>query len=239
MRNEERVGTRRTMALPGLLLVVAAFAIALASGARAHDPPIVSVGSVEAVDNTASGSVASGGQTDACVNDGSSTADPSATNGPVQLDTGSCAGAEGSPASAGGSLAATGSTGSKAGASGGKSSATTAAVSSSDAIGLRIARVRHLTNGVAVTKRFRVLVTLRDMRGKYVRGAIVSVSRVPGAASTTSGVSSAFSNKSGQATIVVPVTESMLGKRLFLKIGARTASARAIAVRSLRLPALA
>jgi hypothetical protein len=92
---------------------------------------------------------------------------------------------------------------------------------------------------VAVTKRFRVLVTLRDMRGKYVRSAIVSVSRVPGAVSRTSGVGSAFSNKSGQATIVAPVTESMLGKRLFLKIGARTPSARAIAVRSLRLPALA
>jgi hypothetical protein len=220
-------------ALPGLVLVVVAFAIVLASGARAHDPPIVSVGPFGVGGNTASGSTDSSGQTDACVNDGTSTVDPSpeTTNSAVNLNTGSCASAEGSSA-------ATGSTGANAGAVGAKSSATAAWVSASEAIGLRIARVRHLTKGVSVTKRFRVLVTLRDMRGRYVRNAIVSVSRVPSAVSTISGVHSAFSNRSGQATIAVPVTKKMLGKRLFLKIGARTPNARAMTLRSVLLPAL-
>ena len=233
MRNEPTMCTRRMGALPGLVLVVVAFAIVLASGARAHDPPIVSIGPVGTGGNTASGSVGSDGQTGACVNDGSSAVDPSAenTNSAVKINTVSCASADGSSAG-------TGSTGSNAGAGGAKSSATAAGVSSSEAIGLRIARVRHLTKGVSVTKRLRVLVTLRDMRGRYVQDAIVSVSRVPSAVSTIFGVHSAFSNRSGQATIAVPVTNNMLGKRLFLKIGARTPHARAITLRSVRLPAI-
>ena len=67
---------------------------------------------------------------------------------------------------------------------------------------------------------------------------IVSVSRVPSAVNTISGVHSTFSNRSGQASITVPVTKSMLGKRLFLKIGARTPKARAITLRSVQLPAV-
>jgi hypothetical protein len=98
--------------------------------------------------------------------------------------------------------------------------------------------VRHVTKGVSVTKRLRVLVTLRDLRGRYVRNAIVSVSRVPSAVNTISGVYATFSSRAGQATIAVPVAKSMLGKRLFLKIGARTPKARAITLRSVRLPAL-
>ena len=88
-----------------------------------------------------------------------------------------------------------------------------------------------------MTKRFRLVVTLRDLRGRYVRHAIVSVSKVPSAVNTISGVHSTFSSRAGQATIAVPVTKSMLGKRLFLKIGARTPKARAITLRSVRLPA--
>ena len=52
----------------------------------------------------------------------------------------------------------------------------------------RIVRVRHFTKGVSATKRLRVLVTVRDLRGRPVRDAIVSVSRVPGAANTIFGV---------------------------------------------------
>ena len=242
MKNEQTMRARRLGALPGLVLVVVAFAIVLASGARAEDPPIVSVGPISAGGNTASGSVGSGGQSDACVNDESSAVDPSTANtsGAVSVNTGSCASAQGSSTGTGstGSTGSKGSTGSSAGAGGAKSSATAAWVSSSQAFGLRIVRVRHVTKGVSVKKRFRVLVTLRDLRGRYVRNAIVSVSRVPSAVKTISGVHSTFSNRSGQATIAVPVTKSMLGKRLFLKIGARTPRARAITLRSVRLPAL-
>jgi hypothetical protein len=242
VRNTQTMRTRRMGALPGLVLVVGAFAIVLASGARAHDPPIVSVGAIGTGGNTASGSVGSGAQTDACVNDENSTVDPSAgnANGAVSINTGSCASTPSSSTGAGstGSTGSSGSAGSTAGAGGATSSAAAAWVSSSEASGLRIVRVRHVTKGVNVTKRFRVLVTLRDARGRYVRNAIVSVSHVPSAASTVSGVHSAFSNRSGQATIAVPVTKNMLGKRLFLKIGARTPSARAVTLRSVQLPAL-
>ena len=234
MRYERTMRGRRPGALPGLVLVAVAFAIVLASGARAEDPPIASVGTVVAAGNTASGSVASGGKTDACVNSEDSTVDPSAKNGIAKINTGSCASAHDSS----GSTGSTGSTGAKARSGGTKSTAAAGWVSSSRAVGLRIVRVRHVTKGVSVTKRFRVLVTLRDLRGRYVRYAIVSVSRVPSAVNTISGVHSTFSNRSGQASITVPVTKSMLGKRLFLKIGARTPKARAITLRSVRLPAV-
>jgi hypothetical protein len=232
MRNEQTVRARRLGALPGLVLGVVAFTIMFASGARAEDPPVVSVGSVGAGGNTASGSVGSGGKTGACVNDRSSSADPSSSNpdNAAKLNEGSCQ-------AVAGSSAGTGATGSKAGAGGAKSSATAAWVSSSQAVGLRIVRVRNVIRGVTFTKRFRVLVTLRDLRGRYVRNAIVSVSRVPSAVNTISGVHSTFSNRAGQASIGVPVTKSMLGKRLFLKIGARTPKARSITLRSVRLPA--
>jgi hypothetical protein len=111
-------------------------------------------------------------------------------------------------------------------------------VSAGHAVGLRIVRVRHLTKNVNLTNRFRVLVTLRDARGKLVRGAIVSVSRAPGAQSTISGMYATYSNKVGQASIGVAVANRMLGKRLYLKIAARTPSARTITLRSVRLPAL-
>ena len=234
MRYERTMRGRRPGALPGLVLVAVAFAIVLASGARAEDPPIASVGTVVAAGNTASGSVASGGKTDACVNSEDSTVDPSAKNGIAKINTGSCASAHDSS----GSTGSTGSTGAKARSGGTKSTVAAGWVSSSQAVGLRIVRVRHVTKGVSVTKRFRVLVTLRDLRGRYVRYAIVSVSRVPSAVNTISGVHSTFSNRSGQASITVPVTKSMLGKRLFLKIGARTPKARAITLRSVRLPAV-
>ena len=234
MRYERTMRGRRPGALPGLVLVAVAFAIVLASGARAEDPPIASVGTVVAAGNTASGSVASGGKTDACVNSEDSTVDPSAKNGIAKINTGSCASAHDSS----GSTGSTGSTGAKARSGGTKSRVAAGWVSSSQAVGLRIVRVRHVTKGVSVTKRFRVLVTLRDLRGRYVRYAIVSVSRVPSAVNTISGVHSTFSNRSGQASITVPVTKSMLGKRLFLKIGARTPKARAITLRSVQLPAV-
>jgi len=234
MRYERTMRGRRPGALPGLVLVAVAFAIVLASGARAEDPPIASVGTVVAAGNAASGSVASGGKTDACVNSEDSTVDPSAKNGIAKINTGSCASAHDSS----GSTGSTGSTGAKARSGGTKSRVAAGWVSSSQAVGLRIVRVRHVTKGVSVTKRFRVLVTLRDLRGRYVRYAIVSVSRVPSAVNTISGVHSTFSNRSGQASITVPVTKSMLGKRLFLKIGARTPKARAITLRSVQLPAV-
>jgi hypothetical protein len=82
-----------------------------------------------------------------------------------------------------------------------------------------------------------MIVTLRDLQGRLVRDAIVSISKAPGARNTVSGMCSTFSNRLGQAAIVVHVDNRLLGKRLFLKISARTPQARAITLRSLRLPA--
>jgi hypothetical protein len=122
-------------------------------------------------------------------------------------------------------------------ASGSTRASARSTVSAAGAVGLRIVRVRHLTKGVSVTKRFRVLVTLRDGRGRLVRDAIVTIGKVPGARNTISGKYPTFSNRLGQATVRVPVAKRLLGKRLFLKISARTPKARTITLRSVRLPA--
>jgi len=223
-------GRNRRRALPGLVLALMAVAVVLASGARADDPPIVSVGPVSSNGNTASGSVGSDGKTEACVNDQHSGSDPSASdpNNAAQLNDASCQATEGS--------SATGASGTTSG--GNRTSSATASVASANAVGLRIVRVRHFTRGVSVTKRFRVLITLRDVRGRFVRDAIVSVSRMPGARNTISGMHSTFSNRLGQARLVLPVARRMLGKRLYLKISARTPTARTLALRSVRLPRL-
>jgi hypothetical protein len=236
MSNEHSNGARMHQLLPGLVLAAVALAVVFASGALAHEPPIVSVGPVSSGGNTASGSVDSGGQASTCVNDQHSVADPAAagSNSALKLNENSCQGAADSSAGTG----STGSTRSTAGTRSGTSSATSAGVASAQAVGLRIVRVRHLTKRVSATKRFRVVVTLRDLRGRLVRDAIVSVSRVPGAKNTISGVHSAFSNRLGQGSIGVPVTKRMFGKRLFLKVTARTAKARSVTLRSVHLPAL-
>jgi hypothetical protein len=244
MKNDATTARRMRGALPSLVLGLMVAAFLLVSGARAEDAPIVSVGPVASGGNTASCSVGQGGKTTTCVNDEKSEANPSTSDpeGSAQLNQGSCqAAAAGSLAATGtggstGSTSSTGSGGSTAG-SGAKSSGAAAAwVSAGQAAGLRIVRVRHLTKDVSVTKHFRVLATLRDTRGRLVRGAIVSVSRAPGAQNTISGVHATFSNKVGQATISVPVAKHMLGKRLYLKIAARTPTARALTLRSVRLP---
>jgi hypothetical protein len=242
-----RAGQRRT-ALPGIVLAVMTLAFLLVSVARAEDPPIVAVGPVTASGNTASGDVGSDAKTNACVNDDRSHADPSASDGdPVKLNQGSCQEAAGSSAGSGGSQGGSGpqagSGSQKSGSRGGSGStrsnaSATTGVAAGNAAGLRIARVRPVTDGVSKTKSFRVLVTLKDMQGRLVRDAIVTISKAPGARNTVSGMCSAFSNRLGQATIVVHVPNESLGKRLFLKISARTPKARSIALRSVRLPAL-
>ena len=241
-----RAGQRRT-ALPGIVLAVMTLAFLLVSVARADDPPIVAVGPITASGNTASGDVGSDAKTNACVNDEHSNADPSASDGaPVKLNQGSCQEAAGSSGS-GGSQSGSGQTGSgsqKPGSVRGTSGSTrsnagaTTRVAAANAVGLRIARVRHVTDGVSKTKSFRTLVTLKDLQGRLVRDAIVTIRKAPGTRNTVSGMCSAFSNRLGQATIVVHVPNQSLGKRLFLKISARTPKARSIAHRSVRLPAL-
>ena len=72
----------------------------------------------------------------------------------------------------------------------------------------------------------------------FVRGAIVSAGKAPGSQSTLTGLHASWSNKAGVARILVPVTRSMFGKRLYLKVAARTPKARAVVFRSVLLPNL-
>jgi hypothetical protein len=225
---------RGRRALLSLAFAGLAAAVVFASGARAADPPVVTAG------------VGSGGKTDACVNDQHSGADPSASdpNNAAQVNDGSCQGAADSSASgsgsttSGGSTSATSKTGGSSKTSGSSKSTARAWVAATGAFGLQIVRVRYDTSRASATKRFRVFVTLRDVRGKLVRDAIVSIGRVPGARSTISSTHSTFTNRLGQARLVLPVTSKMLGKRLLLKISARTPSTRALTLRSVRLPKL-
>jgi hypothetical protein len=222
-------------ALPTLVLAAVAAALALSASAVAE--PIVTIPPTSVAGTDVSGSAESDPDADVCVGGQHSGADP-ADPSVVELNDASCASGSG-----GGSGQTTGSrpsstTGSSGtGTAGSRSSATTA-VAAADAVGLRISAVRKLMKNVSVRRNFRLLVTLRDTRGRLVRGAIVSAGRVPGSQSTVSGLHAGFSNKHGVAAILVPVTKRMFGKRLFLKIAARTPKARAVALRSVSLPRL-
>jgi hypothetical protein len=234
-------------ALVVLILVAAGVAV----DARGADPPLASIGNVTTPGDaaTASGTVGSNGKTDACVNDDHSGANPSTSspNGPVQINDDPCT-TSGTTASGGtgtqartqaaADASATRSATSTAGVSGSTSTRLVAWVFASEASGLRIARVQYLTNGTAATKHFRVVVTLRDLRGRLVRHAIVSTGRVAGAMTTVTGVRSTFTNRLGQARLALPVAKSMLGKQLLLRITARTPSARARTIGSVLLPRL-
>jgi hypothetical protein len=218
-------------ALPTLVLAAVAAALALSASAVAE--PIVTIPPTSVAGTDVSGSAESDPEADVCVGGQHSGADP-ADPRVVELNDASCASGSGQTTGSRPS-STTGSSGT--GTAGSRSSATTA-VAAADAVGLRISAVRKLMKNVSVRRNFRLLVTLRDTRGRLVRGALVSAGRVPGSQSTVSGLHAGFSNKHGVAVILVPVTKRMFGKRLFLKIAARTPKARAVALRSVSLPRL-
>jgi hypothetical protein len=235
-----------TAALVSIALV--AVAAGLATGARAAEP---SLGTVVATSpdgsQNASGSVAGGGRTDACVNDQHSALDPlvSAPGGAATLNEGARGASGGSHPS--GSAPTAGRNGSQGSGSG--SSATTTdssrtrivsiasrstsrtSVSAAAARGLRIARVAFFTDKVPARKRQRVVVALRDLNGRSVRNAIVAASPVA-AKRTIPNTKMTFSNRLGQAQLVLGTTKRMLGRRVLIRITARTPSARAVTVGS-------
>lgn len=230
------VRSKVSRALPTLALAALAGALALASTAVAD--PIVTVPPTDVAGSDISGSVASDPQADACIGDQHSGADPS-DSGIVGLNDSSCSSGAGASGTGGGGTGASpqsgaGSTSTSSGADA-KAGATVAAA---DAVGLRITRVRKVLKNVTLRRNFRLLVTVRDTGNRRVRGAIVSAGRVPGSTTTLSGLHAGFSDKRGVATILVPVTRRMFGKTVFVKIAARTPKARAVALRSVALPAL-
>ena len=223
-------GTLRR-AIPALALAVVAVMLALSSVAgAADDPPVVSLGPIDAGGSNVTGSAGSDPEADACIGDRHSGADAEDAQ-LLQLNDAACQSASGGQSTSGGARP-TGTAGTA-----GRGSTLTS-VAAADAIGLRIVGVKRLLENVRLTKNFRMLVTIKDGRGFRVRGAIVAVSRVPGSQSTVSGLHAGFSNKIGVARVLVPVTSRMFGKRIFLKITARTPKARAVTLRSVFLPRL-
>jgi hypothetical protein len=112
-------------------------------------------------------------------------------------------------------------------------------VAAAGADGLVIARVRYLTKTARPLKRFRMIVTVKDRRGRLVRNATVRVRP------TNFQVRKRFvvgkqrtkrSTKTGQANFLVLVRKHALGKRLFLVTAAQTPRAKAQKTTSVRLP---
>jgi hypothetical protein len=235
--------TKKLRLFVRLAFALSAAALLMASTAAA-DEPILTIGN--------------NGTVDACLGDQHSGVNTEATN-PIALNDRSCAATSGGSGGSGGS-GSSGSSGSSGGSGGGSSqggvgaaapsspsgsaapaapSAPTAGaawVSASGALGLRIASVRVQLTGVTASKRFLVVVTLRDLRGKLVRGGIVKVDRVPGAVNTIRGSDATFTNRVGKARLGAAVTKKQLGTRVLVRISARTPKARALQLRSVYLP---
>jgi len=228
--------------------------------------PIASVGpTVSPTGGTATGTVASDGQTDACLDQQHSGASPSTGSPPgvLQIADRSCTAssgsggpttaaapsASGSGGSGGGSGAAgasggtqsstqsststrsgnsSGSTVSRRAAGSTTTSSTRASVAAVGARGLLITRIRSKIVQAKTGKHVRVVVTLRDRQRRLVRSAIVSVGRLPGAKTTLSRLRVRYSNRLGQAAFVVPVTKSMLGRRVLFRVRAHTPNARVL-----------
>lgn len=247
-------------------LVAVVDAAVVAGTARADNPPpLISAGPMTDPTSTATASGTASkeqaGKADACVNQQhSGTAPPpsDAKNG-VQVNDRSCQSGT-STSAGGGAQSGNGSpngspsgdstvrtTSSSRGSSGARtasakrsrSASTAVAVSASQALGLRITRIRYVTDAVPTSKRLRLLVTVRDLRGRLVRDAIVTIRGVPGAKLTVASTYATFSNRLGRAGFLVRVPKQTLGKRLVLLVAARTPNARALTVGSVRLPAAA
>jgi hypothetical protein len=215
---------RKHKPLVRLALALSAAALLMASTAAADDP-IVTIG--ETGGNglpTASGTVGDEGTADACLNDDHSGVDSSETS-PIALNDSNCTSSNSTTTSSRPTSTTT-----PTSTTGPRGSATW--VLASSALGLRIVGVRTVLTGVRSTKRFRVVVTLRDLNGKLVRGAIVRIDRVPGAVNTIRGRDAAFTNRVGKARLVASVATKQLGTRVLLRVTARTPKARALQLRS-------
>jgi hypothetical protein len=110
-----------------------------------------------------------------------------------------------------------------------------ATVGASDAVGVRFARIAFFTQNVRKTHRVRMIVTVRDLRGSLVKGAIVSVR------STKSGrlvhaPKSGLTGPKGNATILLPLRAVAFGRRLTVNTVARTPNAKASRKSGVRIP---
>ena len=239
MRNRHYARGMLRRGLPTLALVFAVLGLALCSTALAEDP-IASVGPLGAGGTTVTGSAHDDPAASVCIGDDQlGLGGPSGPSLVVPTDAMCAASAGGttsvSNSGTSGTSSNTSSTGNTSSSTGGTAAA--GAVSAAEAVGLRIVRVRTNLKRVRANKSFRLFVTLKDRTGRLVHGATVSVVRVPGR-TTASGLRAVKSNRVGTAQIGVRVKRSQFGKRLFVRVAARTPKARAVVQRSVRLPKL-
>ena len=224
--------------IPALALAFAVVGLALSSTALAEDP-IVSIGPIGAGGTTVSASAHDDPAASVCIGDDQLDLGLSGLGLVVPTEA-VCAASAGGTTSVTDSNSSTNTSNTSTTTNTSNSSAgSTAAgtVSAAQAVGPRIVRVRTNLNRVRATKRFRLFVTLKDRSGRLVHGATVSVVRVPGR-TTASGLRAVKSNRAGTAQVGVRVKRSQFGKRLFVRVAARTPKARAVVPRSVRLPKL-
>jgi len=99
-------------------------------------------------------------------------------------------------------------------------------VSAARAVGLRITKVRFLRKGTARTHRIRMTVTVKDKRGRLVRGAKISV-RSARAGRLVRQPRASRSGVRGRATFVLRLRKVAFGKRLVVVTVAKTPRAKA------------
>jgi hypothetical protein len=121
-------------------------------------------------------------------------------------------------------------------------SRTTAAAATSvaakNALGVKIASVRYFTKRIRTTKRLRVVVTVKDRRNLFIRGAVVTL-RGAKARQIAGRAALKRSNRKGQVGFVLRLRPGAFGKRVVIVATAKTPSAKAARRTSVRLPRLA
>lgn len=110
-----------------------------------------------------------------------------------------------------------------------------AAVSASAAVGVRIAKVRYVTRSVKRTKRFRMIVTIKDQRGLLIRNAVVRVRGVK-AGWILRNPKAKKTNRVGQAAFLITGRQRAFGKRLWMVTSAQTKTAKASKKTAVKLP---
>jgi hypothetical protein len=108
-------------------------------------------------------------------------------------------------------------------------------VAAAGAVGVKIAKVRYITKMVRAKKRFRMIVTVKDNRGRLIRGATIRV-RSKVKRFVVGNQRTKKSSKIGQANFLVLVRKAALGRRLFMITLAQTPTAKAQKTTSVRLP---
>jgi hypothetical protein len=112
-------------------------------------------------------------------------------------------------------------------------------IAAASADGVMIAKVRYITKIVRAKKRFRMIVTVKDRRGRLVRDAIVRVRPTNFQARKRFVVGkqrTKRSSKIGQANFLVLIRRHALGKRLYMVTVAQTPKAKAQKTTSARMP---